>query len=59
VPDNRTHLMGDFNNQLDDIRSSLYQLLEFEETDYSEKKNLVKREVLYGLNELRIKVENL
>lgn len=51
--------MEDFNSQLDDVRSVLYQLLEFDETDYSEKKNLVKREVLYGLNELRIKVENL
>jgi hypothetical protein len=56
---NRLSLMGDYNDQLDDIRSSLYRLLEFENEDYSEKKNLAKREVLYAINELRIKVDNL
>ena len=56
---NRTHLIGGFNDQLDEVRSLLYRLLEFEETDFSEKKNLAKREVLYALNELRIQTENL
>lgn len=51
--------MGNFNDQLDDIRSVLYKLLEFENDDYSEKKNLAKREVQYALNELRITIENL
>ncbi len=55
----RTHLMGGFNDQIDDLRSLMYKLLEFEETDFSEKKNLAKREVLYALNELRIQTENL
>lgn len=59
MTNSRTHLIGDFNNQLDEVRSLLYRLLEFEETDYSEKKNLAKREVLYALNELRIQTENL
>jgi hypothetical protein len=51
--------MGEYNDMLDEIRSGLYRLLEFEEDDYSEKKGLAKREVLYEINELRIKVENL
>ena len=51
--------MGDFNDDLDDIRAALYRLLDFEEYDYSEKKNLAKREVLFAINELRIKAENL
>ncbi len=55
----RTHRMGEFNDRLDEIRSLLYALLEFEEEDYSEKKNLAKREVQYAINELRISVENL
>jgi hypothetical protein len=59
MQDNRTHLMGGFNDQIDEVRSLLYRLLEFEESDYSEKKNLAKREVLYALNELRIRTENL
>lgn len=52
-------MIGNFNDQLDEVRSLLYRLLEFDETDYSEKKNLAKREVLYALNELRIQTENL
>lgn len=51
--------MGDYNDSLDEIRSTIYRLLEFEQDDYSEKKNLAKREVMYQINELRIKVENL
>jgi len=41
------------------VRSALYRLLEFDEEDYSEKKDLAKREVLYLINELRISAENL
>lgn len=59
MANNQAHLMDDYNNQLDEVRALLYNLLEFEQSDYSEKKNLAKREVLYALNELRIKVENL
>lgn len=59
MANDQTHLMGSFNDQLDDIRSVLYKLLEFESDDYSDKKNLVKREVLYAINELRISTENL
>lgn len=59
MANNQIHLMGNFNDQLDDIRSVLYKLLEFENDDYSEKKNLAKREVQYALNELRITIENL
>lgn len=55
----KTHLMGDFNDALDEVRTSIYRLLEFGEDDFSEKKNLAKREVLYQINELRIKMENL
>jgi hypothetical protein len=55
----RLHLMGDFNNSLDDIRSAIYRLLEFAQDDYSEKKNLAKREVQNSINELRITIENL
>lgn len=55
----KTHLMGNFTNQLDEIQMLLYKLLEFEETDYSEKKNLAKRKVLFALNEIRIQTENL
>lgn len=51
--------MSKYNDELDEIRSLLYKLLEFENNDYSEKKNLAKREVLYAINELRIKTENL
>jgi hypothetical protein len=51
--------MGDFNDSLDEVRSSIYRLLEFGQDDYSEKKDLAKREVLYQINELRIMVENL
>jgi hypothetical protein len=57
--ENRIHLMGDFNDSLDDIRSAIYRLLEFEQGDYSEKKNLAKREVQNEINELRILIENL
>ncbi len=56
---NRTHLMGDFNDKLDQIRDSLYRVLDFDEDDYSEKKDLAKREVLFKINELRISAENL
>jgi hypothetical protein len=59
MANDRSHLMGDFNDDLDDIRAALYRLLDFEEEDYSEKKNLAKREVLFAINELRIKTENL
>lgn len=55
----RIHLMGEYNDMLDEVRSLLYRLLEFSEDDYSEKKTLVKREVSFALNELRIRVENL
>ena len=51
--------MSDYNDSLDEVRSAIYRILEFEQDDYSEKKNLAKREVLYQINELRIKVENL
>lgn len=56
---NRTHLMTGFNDDLDAIRDSLYRILEFDEDDYSEKKDLAKREALYKINELRISAENL
>lgn len=59
MANDRVHLMGEFNDSLDDIRSTLYRLLEFEADDYSEKKNLAKREVLNALNELRITIDNL
>ncbi len=51
--------MSEFNDQIDDIRAALYRLLEYEDDDFSEKKNLAKREVQYGINELRIKADNL
>lgn len=51
--------MSEFNDQIDDFRSALYRLLEFDQDDFSEKKNLAKREVMYALNELRIRSENL
>ena len=59
MANDRVHLMGEFNDSLDDIRSTLYRLLEFEADDYSEKKNLAKREVQNSINELRITIENL
>jgi hypothetical protein len=59
VENNRLAEMGGFNDQIDDIRSALYRLLEFGEEDYSEKKNLAKREVRYAVNELRIRIDNL
>jgi hypothetical protein len=57
--DNRLDEMSSFNDQFDDIRSALYRLLDFAPDDFSEKKGLAKREVLYAINELRIKVDNL
>lgn len=51
--------MGDYNDRLDEVRSSIYRVLEFELDDFSEKKNLAKREVMYQINELRIMIENL
>ncbi len=51
--------MSSFNDDLDSIRTSLYTLLEFDEDDYGEKKDLAKREVMFAINELRIKAENL
>jgi hypothetical protein len=59
MPNDQTPLMGEFNDQLDEIRAVLYRLLEFSADDYSEKKNLARREVQYAINELRIRVENL
>ncbi len=59
MTNDRTDLMAGFNDQLDDIRSALYRLLEFPQEDWSEKKDLAKREVLYAINELRIKADNL
>ena len=56
---NRTGLMGEYNDSIDEIRSLIYALLEFDSEDYSQKKDLAKREVLYAINELRIKAENL
>jgi len=55
----RSSLMSSFNDDLDSIRTSLYTLLEFDEDDYGEKKDLAKREVMFAINELRIKAENL
>lgn len=51
--------MSNFTKELDEIQTLVYKLLEFEETDYSEKENLAKREVLFALNEIRIQAENL
>lgn len=56
---NRTHLISDFNDDLDTIRDALYRFLEFDEEDRSEKKHLAKREVLFAINELRIRTELL
>ncbi len=55
----RTDRMGEYNDRLDEVRSLIYTLLEFDEDDWSEKKGLAKREVQYAINELRISVENL
>ncbi len=51
--------MSEFNDYLDEVRSGLYRLLEFSQDDWSEKKDLAKREVQNAINELRIRVENL
>ena len=51
--------MGEYNDELDDIRMGVYKLLEFEAEDFSEKKNLAKREVQFMINDLRIKIDNL
>ncbi len=51
--------MGEYNDRIDEIRSLIYALLEFDPENYSQKKDLAKREVLYAINELRIKAENL
>ena len=59
MENNRTHLISDFNDDLDTIRDALYRLLEFDEDDRSEKKPLAKREVLFAINELRIRTELL
>ena len=59
MDNNRTHLMSEFNDYLDEVRSGLYRLLEFSQDDWSEKKDLAKREVQNAINELRIRVENL
>jgi hypothetical protein len=59
MENNRVHLMGDYNDKLDNIRMTLYRLLEFEQDDYSEKKDLAKREVMFAINDLRIEVDNL
>lgn len=56
---NKQDLMPNFNDALDEIRSALYRLLEYDSEDFSEKKDLTKREVLYAINELRIKAEIL
>jgi hypothetical protein len=56
---NRLGLMGEYNDALDEIRTGIYRLLEFEEEDFSEKKSLAKREVQFMINDLRIKIENL
>lgn len=59
MDNNRTHLMSEFNDYLDEVRSGLYRLLEFSQDDWSEKKDLAKREVQNAINELRIRVEYL
>ncbi len=51
--------MGEYNDRIDEIRSLIYALLEFDPDTFSQKKDLAKREVLYAINELRIKAENL
>lgn len=55
----RTDLMGEYNDRLDEVRTLIYTLLEFDPEDWSERKNLAKREVQYAINELRISIENL
>lgn len=55
----RSGSMSSFNDDLDRIRTSLYTLLDFDEEYFGEKKDLAKREVLFALNELRIRIENL
>ncbi len=55
----RTDLMGEYNDRLDEVRTLIYALLEFDPEDWSERKNLAKREVQYAINELRISVDNL
>jgi len=51
--------MSEFNDYLDEIRDGVYRLLEFDADDWGEKKDLAKREVMFAINELRIKAENL
>jgi len=59
VENNRIHLMGHYNDRIDSIRNALYRLLEFNEEDFSEKKDLAKREVMFAIGDLRNDVENL
>ena len=58
MENNRTHLISDFNDDLDTIRDALYRLLEFDEDDRSEKTPR-EREVLFTINELRIRTKLL
>ena len=46
----RTDLMGEYNDRLDEVRTLIYALLEFDPEDWSERKNLAKREVQYAIN---------
>lgn len=54
----RSDEMYDLNDDLDTLRTAFYSLFDFSREDYSEQKDLARREVLYAINELRIKAEN-
>lgn len=55
----RSKEMYEFNNSLDEIRTLIYKVLDFEKDEYSEKKDMAKRELRFAINDLLNQTDNL
>lgn len=57
--EDRTDELYEINKTLDDIRPLFYNLLKFPQDSYCDEKDRAKRELLFALQDLLNKAENL
>lgn len=55
----RSNELHELNNSMDEIRSLFYNVLEFEKDDFSEQKDIAKRQLRFAINDLLNKADNL
>ena len=55
----RSNELHELNNTMDEIRTLLYNVLEFEKDDFSEQKDVAKRQLRFAINDLLNKADNL